>query len=211
MRAAALIVLSVAVTVLGTAAPASAEGGEPTSLVVAVPAQVPLGATVEVRARLNDATGAPIARERVRFTAPLAFLQGSSEVTLADARTGADGVAVATFEARTAGDLEVSAVFDGDARYAPSSAKGRLAVSGDHQLLAQDAGVRLPGLNAGPAEIPALRGGGTEVALVEGTSRLWPFLSGWPIALVIMVIWSLYASVALILFRIVAAARQEAR
>lgn len=206
----ALTALCAALVLLASGTPVRADGGEATSLAIAVPASVELGGTVELQARLVDSGGAPVAKALVRFTAPLAFLDGESEVTLADARTGPDGVAVATVEARTAGDLTVSAVFDGDGRYAASSAKGHLAVAGDGQLFAQDAGVRLPGLNAGPAALPIFRNGGPSVAIVEGTSKLWPFLSGWPVALVLMIIWSLYASVVVVLFRIVLEARRHA-
>lgn len=206
-----LLVLPLAaalLTGLGTAA--RAEGGEPTTIVVAVPPEAELGQTVEVQARLTDAAGGPVAKRLVEFTTTLAFLSGGGEVVLADARTDETGVAAAEFEARTAGRLAIRAVFRGDDRYAAASAERELAVGGDGQLFAQHAGVHLPGLNAGPAALPMLQNGSPVVGLLEGTSALWPILSGWPIALALMVIWSLYGSVVVLVFRIVADARRSA-
>lgn len=189
---------------------ARAEGGQPTAIAIAVPAEAQLGQTVQVQARLTDASARPIAKRLVEFTATLAFLSGGGEVVLADARTDDKGVAIAEFEARTSGRLAIRAVFRGDDRYAAASAEAELAVAGDGQLFAQHAGVHLPGLNAGPAALPMLENGSPVVGLIEGTSALWPLLSGWPIALALMVVWSLYGSVVVLLFRIVAQAKAEA-
>lgn len=206
------LVLPCVVAVLAaTGASARAEGGEPTAITVAVPAEAQLGQTVEVQARLTDASGAPIPKALVVFTAPLAFLSGESDVVLADARTDEQGIASARFEARSAGRLAISAVFRGDARYAASSDRRELAVSGDGQLFVQHAGVHLPGLNAGPAALPVFQGTGPVIGLVEGTSRLWPLLSGWPIALALMIVWSLYGSVVAFVFRIASDAKGQAR
>lgn len=206
-----LVVLPIAAALLvALGAAARAEGGEPTALAAAIPPRAELGQTVEMQARLSDASGAPVAKRLVLFTATLAFLSGEGEVVLADARTDRDGVATARFEARTAGRLAIRAVFRGDDRYAASSAQGELAVSGDAQLFVQHAGVHLPGLNAGPAALPMFQDAGATVGLIEGTSRLWPVLSGWPIALALMIVWSLYGSAVVLMFRIVADAKRSA-
>lgn len=193
---------------LASAGAARAEGGEPTVLALAVPADAQLGQTVEVQARLTDAAGIPIPKATVLFTAPLAFLSAESDVVLADARTDAQGIATARFEARSEGRLVIRAAFRGDERYAATAAERELAVGGDAQLYAQHVGVLLPGLNTGPVAFPMLRDGTPTVGLIEGSSRLWPLLSGWPIALALMIIWSFYASVVVMLFRIVAAAKE---
>jgi hypothetical protein len=41
---------------------------------------------------------------------------------------------------------------------------------------------------------------------VSAADSLWPVLSGWPIALVLIAVWSLYAFVALLVARIARAA-----
>lgn len=208
MRA-SLVAPLAAAFLLGLGAPALATHGERAVVSLAVPPAAELGQTVEVQARVTDAAGIPIPKALVRFVARIAFLSAETDVVLADARTGPDGVATASFEARTEGTLLVRAVFAGDRRYDEAIAEGELAVAGSGQLYAQHAGVHLPGLNAGPAALPMLRDGTPVIGLIEGTSRLWPVLSGWPIALALMIVWSLYASVVIQLFRIVAAAKEE--
>lgn len=200
----------IAALLLALGGSARAEGGEPTTITVAVPAEARLGQAVEVQARLTDGSGAPIPKALVVFTAPLAFLSGESEVVLADARTDERGIATARFEARSEGRLAISAVFRGNDRYAASSDRRELAVNGDDQVFVQHAGVHLPGLNAGPAALPVFQGTGPTIGLVEGTSRLWPLLSGWPIALALMIIWSLYGAVVVLIFRVVADAKGRA-
>ena len=168
---------------------ASADDRSPTQITVAVPAQVPLGQTIEAQARLLDGTGGPIAKAIIKFSAPLAFLGSSNDVVLAQATTDASGIADVQFELRTTGPLEVHAVFAGDDRHAPATAAAAVAVQGDQQLYVQRAGVPVPGLNEAPPQVSA-------------ADSFWPALSGWPIALVLITVWSLYAFVALLVARI---------
>lgn len=188
------------------ATPALAAGSAPTTLTIAVPPQVELGQLAQARARLTDASGTPIAKATVLFTATLGFLSGESEVVLADARTDAAGVAVGEFEARTEGTLTIGAVFAGNDTYAPARASAPMTVEGSDQLYVQHAGVHLPGLNAGPAAVPVLGDRGVSLGVIPGTSRLWPAMSGWPIALVLMIVWSLYGLVVARMFRLARAA-----
>ena len=168
---------------------ASADGRAVTQITVAVPAQVALGQTIEAQARLLDGTGGPIAKAVIQFTVPLAFLESSGDVVLAQATTDKSGIADVQFDLRTSGALEVHAVYAGDDRYAPTTAVAPVTVSGDGQLYVQQAGVPVPGLNEAPSQVPA-------------ADSLWPGLSGWPIALVLIVVWSLYAFVAVLVARI---------
>jgi hypothetical protein len=184
-------------------APALADGPAATSMRIAVPPRVQLGQPAQVQAQLLDAQGKPVAGALIRFTAPLAFLEAAGDVVLDSAKTNASGIATGRIALRTEGPLEVSAAFDGDAQHAPSSAKAPVEVQGSQQLYAQAAGVKLPGLNEAPSA------GGPNAGLVEGLSALWPRLSGWPVALALMIIWSLYGSVVVILFRITAAAKRR--
>ncbi len=168
---------------------ASADDRASTQITLAVPAQVALGQTIQAQARLLDGAGGPIAKAIVQFTVPLTFLESSNDVVVAQAATDKGGIADVRFDLRTSGSLVVHAVFGGDDRYAPTTAAAPVAVQGDRQLYVQHAGVAVPGLNEAPPQVPA-------------ADALWPALSGWPIALVLIAVWSLYAFVALLVARI---------
>jgi hypothetical protein len=81
-------------------------------------------------------------------------------------------------------------------------------VSGDSQLFVQSAGVRVPGLNEAPQTGTVVLGQPNE--LLQAIGGLWPALSGWPIALVLLVIWSLYIFVAYLVTRIARAQDEPA-
>lgn len=202
-RIAAATLAALALTAL---APAAALADDPaaTSIRIAVPPTAHLGEMAEVQAQVVDGAGKPVADAEVLFTAPLGFLASAGDVVLADARTGTDGIATTEIDLRTAGALAITAAYAGDAQHAGSSATATITVEGAAQLYAQGAGVKLPGLNSVPTAP------GTSTALVDGLASLWPRLSGWPVALVLMIVWSLYASVVVTLFRITAASRRAA-
>lgn len=188
---------------------ALAAGSEATSLTIAVPPSAGLGQVAVARVTLTDATGQPIPKATILLTAPLSFLQGSDDVVLADATTDAKGVAIAEFDVRTEGALAIKAVFAGDERYAASSASATVSIAGDGQLYVQAAGVQLPGLNTSPGALLAPASNAqVSTGVLPGLAALWPALSGWPIALALMTIWSFYAMVAGLLFRIGAAANE---
>jgi hypothetical protein len=199
-----ITMLALATLALMALAPAAAlaDGPAATSIRIAVPPNAQLGEAAEVQAQLVDSGGKPVADAVVLFTAPLGFLESSGDVVLADARTDTGGIAATEIDLRTEGALAVTAVFKGDAQHAGSSATATIDVAGTAQLYAQGAGVKLPGLNTAPTAP------GTNAMLVGGLASLWPRLSGWPVALVLMIVWSLYASVVVTLFRITAASRK---
>ncbi len=197
-------VLGCAVLLALAPSTAFAAGPQATSLRIALPPSASLGGAAQVQAQLVDATGKPIQGALVLFSEQLGFLEAAGNVVVAEALTDKAGVATTEIDLRTEGTIAVTASFKGDAQNAPSSASGSIEVAGGGQLYAQTAGVKLPGLNEppGPAQ--------TNAALFERVSAFWPAMSGWPIALALMIIWSLYASVVFILFRIVGASRSEA-
>lgn len=202
MRSAALIMTFAVVGLLDLApAAAFAAGPQPTSLRLAVPASGDLGGSAQVQAQLLDAAGKPVAGAVVLFSEKLAFLEAAGNVVVADAITDKAGIANTDIDLRSEGTIDVTAAFKGDAQNAPSSTSASIAVVGSAQLYAQSAGVKLPGLNEPPGPAQA------NAALFETVSALWPAMSGWPIALALMTIWSLYASVVFILFRIVRTTR----
>lgn len=193
-RAAALVAI---LSLIG-ASPASA--ADPVTLRLEAPATADLGARITLIARLADAGGRPMPKASIVFTVTESFLNTSSAVVVAEAVTDKDGAARASFAPTSTGALQLGAHFAGDAHYGPADASGTLNVpESGTQLTSQHAGVRIPGLN----EVP---GASTTVALGPGPfaalARLWPGASVWPILLVLGIVWSLYAFVISLLFRI---------
>lgn len=86
----------------------------------------------------------------------------SGELVIGTAVTDERGRASIVTELRRAGEIEIHAAFDGDARYAPAEASASLTVEGSRQLYTPEVGVRVKGL--GP----------------------------WLLALVVASIWGLY-------------------
>jgi hypothetical protein len=162
----------------------------PTAIGIGVPPEARLGQVVTLQARLVGAGGLPVAKATVYFTSPTTFLNVTGDAVLAEGITDKDGLASATWRATRSGGLAVQAEFRGNESYAPARASAPLAVSGAQRLYVQQAGVRIPGLNAAP--LPFL-------------AALWPALSAWPIAAALLVVWSLYATAATLLYRIAAA------
>jgi hypothetical protein len=196
------MLLSAVAIFMSAPASALAAGPAATTLRLALPPAASLGENAQVQAQLLDAAGKPIPGARLFFSEKLGFLESAGDAVVADALTNASGIANAEIDLRTEGTIAVTVAFQGDAQHAASSASGSIDVSGGGQLYSQNAGVKLPGLNEppGPAQ--------TNAALFERVSALWPALSGWPIALALMIIWSFYASVVYTLFRIVGASRK---
>lgn len=193
-----------ALAMLAAAAGTAEAGSAPTRLTFTAPGRATLSELVTMRARLVDAQGAPIARARIAFVAPLTFLNGGGDVVLAESLTDKDGSAVGTFQARVAGALALRAVFRGDDLYASSEARADLTVAGDeHPLYAEHVGVHLPGLNQPPG-IGQVALSEPQETIISRALALWPAMSGWPIAAALIVIWSIYAGVVRLLFRIAA-------
>ena len=179
-----------------------------TQLTVAMPASIALGQSLDARARLTDTAGRPVAKAVVAFSAQRTFLGTKDFSVFADATTDTDGSATAVLELRVAGAHEVRAVYLGDDRYAPAMASAPIVVSGDTQLYVQTAGVHVPGLNEPPqSDVVVL---GEPNALLRFVGGLWPALSGWPIALVLATVWSLYVFVAYLVTRIARAEDEPA-
>ncbi|MEK7862033.1 MAG: NrfD/PsrC family molybdoenzyme membrane anchor subunit [Chloroflexota bacterium] len=187
---------------------AGADDRVATQLTAAVPAQVALGQSLEARARLTDTTGKPIAKAVIAFSSRRTFLGTTDHAMLADATTDANGTATAVFALRSAGTIEIRAVYRGDESRAPAIATAAVTVTGDAQLYVQTAGVRVPGLNEPPQTGEVVLG--EPNGLLRLIGGLWPSLSGWPIALVLLTIWSLYVFVAYLVTRIARATDEPA-
>lgn len=187
-------------------APAMPMAGMATAMSVSVPETANVGQRVLLQARLVDSSGAPMAKAKVFFTSPTSFLNASGDVVVAAATTNAEGLAVAEYEVRSAGPLTFQAEFRGKPGYPPSKASAQMAApDAPGALYVQRAGVRIPVLNAPPAVGPTMVGVGQTYGPLAVPSGLWPALSGWPIALALLAVWSLYASVVVLTFRVAAA------
>lgn len=166
-----------------------------------VPTQIIIGASgvpdangsMTVQAVLGDSQGHPISKAVIYFTSQTNFLSGTSDVVLAQAVTNASGQAVAHFTDTFSGPMPLSAEFKGDAQYAPSNVTVQVGGASGGQEYVDHVGVDLPGYNVPPV-------GGAAAASV-GLSRrgfsgfiqsLWPAMNGWPIAAVLLLVWSLY-------------------
>jgi hypothetical protein len=173
-----------------TPAVAPAGSQQPTAIGIAAPGSVSLGQTVTLQAKLVGTGGVPIPKELIDFTTSTSFLQASGDMVLTSATTDATGLAVAQFVARQTGPLTISATFAGDNTYAAAKGDTRVTVTGNQQLYTQQAGVSLPGLNSAPGS-----------NLTAEVVPHW-FLSGWPIAAVLLVVWSLYGTAVLFMAEI---------
>lgn len=182
-----LLALVAAVPVLLLQGQAMAAGADPTTLVVAAPAKVSVGQKVEVQAKLTTASG-PVVKATVQFVLPMSFFNTTADMVVASGLTDGQGLATATFQARSTGDLKVKAVFAGDASHAASNATAPMSVTGSTQLYKPDLGVRLRGLTSSP------------ISSDNGVTD-W-VLSGWPIGALLVIIWGTYATAIYFMSRI---------
>jgi cytochrome c553 len=173
-------------------------GTEATTITLGAPATAPLGQRITVQALLVDSAGRPISKAKVDFTLPMSFLTGSGNMVVAEVITNKDGQAVADLENRSTGTITLRAEFHGDDQYAASSAAAQVNVTGDEQLYAEDIGVHIPLFNA-----PLALNAGGNVTFIG--AALWPSMTGWPIAAVLIIIWSLYLLVVTRIFSLAAA------
>ena len=190
-----LLALLIAMLAVIAAAPrlaqADAPAGQPTDIGIVAPANASLGQHVLLQAHLVGPGGAGISGAPVQFTSPAQFLDTTSDAVLGEATTDRTGLAKLDYVVRRTGTLEINAVFAGNQTYSASHANAQLTVTGSGQLYVQDAGVKIPGLNA------------TSTHQVGG----WPHwaLSGWPIALVLAIVWALYGTAVFFMSRIATA------
>lgn len=166
-----------------------------TTITLGAPPSATLGSLVTVQALLVDASGQAIPKATVDFVVSADFLHTTGDMVVASAVTNPEGQAVASFEARSSGNLTLKAVFRGDADYATSTSVGTVSVTGDQQLYVEDIGLHVPFFNAPPA----VSLGDTTVTIA---GALWPAVTGWPIAATLLVIWSLYLVVVTLVFRV---------
>ncbi len=202
--AAVLVLLSL----VGTSRALAQGSQEATSIRIGAPAKLELGQRATIQVVLVDSAGKPIAKARVLFISPLTFLNRSGDVVVAQTITNKEGQAIIEYETRSAGAITLSAEFRGDERYAPSNATVQINVTGSEQLYVEHVAVHIPGLNTPPFINPmiSVSPGSGEAFYI---AALWPAMTGCPIAAMLIVVWSLYIFVAVLIFRVAAASDRQ--
>jgi hypothetical protein len=194
----------VVVQTSGAAAAATGSAALPKpTLTVDLPTNATLGETLSVQAALVGPDGAPIRGADIDVSTSATFLNTQSSVAVGHGVTDAQGSTSIAWEPRSTGNLTLTATFGGNSRLGAATANATLIVRGDAQLYQQQAGVVLPGLNAAP--------GSTAMASLAGpVASPWPRISGWPLVVVLTIVWLLYGRAVWGLFTIARGREPEA-
>src|SRR5512143_2489314 len=185
------------------ASPALAQNAlQPTQIIIGAPAQSDAGAPLTVQAVLPDSQGHPISRAVVYFTTRATFLGRTSDAVLAQAMTNGNGQAVATIVDKFWDKAKLSAEFRGDTQYAPSHATVEIGTGGSGQVYVEHVGVDLPGFNVPPTLTP--RAALSQPGIVAFIQGLWPAMNGWPVAAVLLLVWSMYLLAVTFVLRVAA-------
>lgn len=185
------------------------ESKEATAIRIGAPAQLGLGDTTYVQAVLADSSGKAVAGATIYFVTPAGFLGNSGDEVVGKASTDKNGQAVSEFNSRDPGAITLRAEFRGDDRYAPANAETQINVTGDQQVYVEHVGVHIPGLNEAPPAPVTASLKPTFEGVTPEVQALWPSLSGWPVALALMTVWSVYLFVVVLIFRIAATGPQR--
>ena len=178
---------------------------EPTQIVVGAPTQAKLGEMLTVQAVLADSQGHPISKALIYFTTETKFMSKSGDVVLAQAVTNGNGQAVAQFMNNFSEALTLRAEFRGDKQYAPSNAATLIGTAGNGQVYVEHIGVDIPGFNVPPVSAPmASVQSLLQQNILRFIQNLWPAMMGWPVAAVLLLVWSMYLLTVKFVFRIAA-------
>ena len=168
---------------------------EATAIIIGAPSSAALGQRITVQAVLVDSTSHPISKATIDFSMPMTFLTGSGHMLIVETVTDKDGRAQAEIENRSSGAITLLAEFHGNDEYAAASTSTQITVTGDDQQYAEDIGLHIPFFNTPPS----LTNGGNVTVI---GAALWPSMTGWPIAAVLITIWALYGLVVIRIFHI---------
>ena len=177
---------------------------EPTQIVVGAPTQSKLGEKLTVQAVLADSKGHPISKALIYFTTSATFLSKSGDVLLAQAVTNGNGQAVAHFVNDFSGPFMLRAEFPGDQQYAPSNATIQIVTVGNGQVYVEHIGVDIPGFNVPPVSAPMASIQSPQQNIWRFVQNLWPAMNGWPVAAVLLLVWSMYLLAVRFVFRVAA-------
>ena len=192
------------------ARPAEAQSAlTPTQIVVGGPAAPAVGSVVTVQAVLADSQGHPISKEPIYFTTQAKFLSNTGDAVLAEVMTNAQGQAVAHFQYDFSSGIALTAEFRGDAQYAPCKVSVQLGTTGAQQVYAEHVGVDLPGFNVPPVGKAVAAIQSPQSGLDGFIQSLWPAMNGWPVAAVLLLVWSMYFFSVTFVLRLAAAGGAE--
>jgi hypothetical protein len=180
-----------------------------TQIIVGAPSVPQTGGLATVQAVLADSKGRPISKAVIYFTTRAKFLSGSGDVLLDQAVTNAGGQAVGHFADDFSGTIVLQAEFRGDEQYAPSKATVQLGAAVERQAYTEHIGVDLPGFNIPPGG-PPVASIGSRQSIRRVIDGLWPAMNGWPVAAVLILVWSMYFLAVTHVFRVAAAADESA-
>jgi hypothetical protein len=182
---------------------------QPTQILIGAPATPKPGGLLTVQAVLADGQGHPISKAVVYFTTQQKFLGSTGNVVMAQAVTNASGQAVAQFTDNFSGAFALQAEFRGDIQYAPSNATTQIGAAGTAQVYAEHIGVDLPGFNVPPVGAPMASIRSPQQGISGFIQSLWPAMNGWPIAAVLLLVWSTYLFAVKFVFRAAASGDDE--
>lgn len=177
---------------------------EPTQIVVGAPSQATLGQPLTVQAVLADSKGHPISKAMIYFRVPTTFLGDTNDMVVGQATTNGKGQASAQIVVDFSGPITLKAEFQGDTQYASSNATTQISMTGEGQVYNDHIGVDIPGFNVPPVV------GGPRASLQSRTGvvgfiqSLWPAMNGWPVAAVLLIVWSMYLLAVRFVFRVAA-------
>ena len=201
----ALMIVTMAIFLVSAPRTVRAQAAqEPTQILVGAPTQSKLGETLTVQAVLADSQGHPISKAVIYFTTRTEFLSKSDDVVLTQALTNGHGQAVAHFVNDFSGTFTLGAEFPGDEQYARSSATIQIGTTGEGQVYVEHVGVDIPGFNVPPVSAPMASIQSPQRSIQRFIQSLWPAMNGWPIAAVLLLVWSMYLLAVSFVFRVAA-------
>ena len=122
LLAASMVVLALGLMLAGTAAPALAGQGVPTSLEVRADSTTVDGQPVVIHVILTDADGDPVAGELLRLIVPVEFMGATKNEIVGEGTTNDAGNAAIRFAPSQTGTVAATVSFWGAQGYAPSDA-----------------------------------------------------------------------------------------
>jgi len=181
---------------------------ESTQIVVGAPSQATLGQPLTIQAVLADGNGHPISKAVIYFTVSTTFLGDTNDMVVGQAVTNGKGQASAQIVVDLFGSVTLNAEFQGDTQYASSNATTQISMTGEHQVYNDHIGVDIPGFN-----VPPVIGGPqasiqSQASIVRFIQSLWPAMNGWPVAAVLLIVWSMYLLAVRFVFRVAALGKE---